>query len=517
MSWTLAGVVRAHGADRPDRRAITYEGRSMSWRDLDTRSSQVAQALAAEGIEPQNRVAFIDKNSPAFFEIQFAAAKLNAVITPINWRLAPTEMREIINDAEARVLFVGLDFLDHLDAIEDGLRTVKKIVVLGDASRHEAYEAWLSPHPALDPGAIADQDDVAIQAYTSGTTGLPKGAMITNTFLGTMTAVAPRHQIDDESNHLVAMPLFHLGGCGIATLSMTAGANTILVRDINPPDLLQTIQREKVTSASLVPAVLQALTDLPEATDGDYSALRAIAYGASPITSAVLTRSLKVFGCDFVQCYGLTETGLLTQLDPADHDPGGPREHLLRSAGKPYPHVEMKIVDPDTGAERPRDEVGELWIRSAQMMKGYWQKPAETAEAITADGWLRTGDAGYIDGEGYVFLTDRIKDMIVSGAENIYPIEVENVLADHPAVADVAVIGVPDEKWGETVKAVIVLRPGASADPSELIEWCRQRLARYKCPKTVDFATELPRNASGKLLKRELREPYWVGRERHIN
>jgi long-chain acyl-CoA synthetase len=263
--------------------------------------------------------------------------------------------------------------------------------------------------------------------------------------------------------------------------------------------------------------VLQTLTAHPEAAEGDYSALRAIAYGASPITDAVLERSLQIFGCDFFQLYGLTETGILTQLDPADHDPGGPRAHLMRSAGKPYPHVEMAVVDPDTGQARPPRQVGEVWTRSAQVMKGYWHKPDETAKSLTADGWFRTGDAGYLDSDGYLFLTDRIKDMIVSGGENVYPFEIENILADHAAVADVAVIGVPDSKWGEAVKAIVVLNHGATADDAELIEWCRQRIAHYKSPRSIDFVTELPRNPSGKLLKRQLRQPYWAPHDRQVN
>lgn len=514
--WTVAGVVRHHGQHRPDRRAITSEGHVLSWGELDHRSNQVAQALAAEGVRRGDRVAFLDKNGPEFFEVLFGAAKLNAVTAPVSWRLAPAEMRDIINDAEASVLVLGHDFLGQLHAFSTELDTVKKTVVVGGAPDWATYETWIGEFPGIDPGGVADTSDVVLQPYTSGTTGLPKGVMITNQGLAMMAEVGPKHQVDAESNYLIAMPLFHLGGCGMAMLSMTAGANSVLVREVDPAQLLETIRREHITNAFLVPAVLQALTDLPNAA-GAYPDLRAIAYGASPITTTVLTRSLHTFGCDFFQIYGLSETGILTQLDPIDHDPGGPRQHLLRSAGKPYPHIEIKIVDPDTAKEQPAEVVGELWTRSGQNMVGYWHKPEETAKAITPDGWVRTGDAGYIDTEGYLFLTDRIKDMIVSGGENIYPIEAENALAGHPAVADVAVIGVPDARWGETVKAVVVLKDGANASPRELIDWCRGVLAHYKCPTSIDYVSELPRNPSGKLLKRELRQPYWSGRERHVN
>jgi long-chain acyl-CoA synthetase len=495
---------------RPDRTAITDRGRTLSWAALDARSCRVAQALAAEGVGSQDRVAFIDKNGAEFFEAWIGAAKLNAVVTPLSWRLSALEMRDVINDAEARVLLVGSEFVAAIEAVRDELLTVKKIVVLDGRGEHETYEQWMSRWPAIDPDEVAEGGDVLLQVYTSGTTGVPKGAMMTNTNLGLMAAVGPAHQVDGDSNYLVAMPLFHLAGTGAALVSMTAGANTVLARDTNPAELLRTMRAERITNTLLVPAVLQSLTALPEAAEGDYSALRAIAYGASPITEAVLERSLEIFGCDFFQLYGLTETGILTQLDPADHDPGGPRAHLMRSAGKPYPHLEMAVVDPETAQPRPPHQVGEVWTRSAQLMKGYWHKPDETARSITADGWFRTGDAGYLDSDGYLFLTDRIKDMIVSGGENIYPIEVENVLADHPAVADVAVIGVPDSKWGEGVKAIVVLNHGATADEAELIEWCRQRIAHYKSPRSIDFVTELPRNPSGKLLKRQLRQTYWA-------
>jgi acyl-CoA synthetase (AMP-forming)/AMP-acid ligase II len=262
----------------------------------------------------------------------------------------------------------------------------------------------------------------------------------------------------------------------------------------------------------------QFLTAAPGAAEGDYSMLRSIIYGASPITNDVLVRAMRTFKCDFIQVYGLTETtGAITELGPSDHDPEGPRAHLLRSAGRPYPWVEFRIVEPDTERDCPRGGVGELWTRSVQNMKGYWNKPEETARVFTADGWLKTGDAGYVDEEGYLFLTDRVKDMIVSGGENVYPIEVENVLAQHPVIADVAVIGVPHERWGETVKAIVVCAPGAAPDVDEIMAFARARLARYKCPTSVDFLDALPRNPSGKILKRVLREPYWKGHDRRIH
>jgi long-chain acyl-CoA synthetase len=360
--------------------------------------------------------------------------------------------------------------------------------------------------------------DVAMQLYTSGTTGLPKGAMLTNANLGTLLPhVGPWWQFDETSVNLVCMPLFHIGGSGWALVGMGVGCHTILCREFVPAEILATLERHQVTNALFVPAMLQLLAMAPGAAGRDYRALRSIVYGASPITNEVLVRSMQTFPCPFVQVYGLTETtGAITQLPAADHAVQGPRARLLRSAGKPFPWVELRIVEPGGRACAP-GEVGEVWTRSVQNFKGYWGRDEETARALDTDGWLRTGDAGFLDEEGYLFLTDRVKDMIISGGENVYPAEVENALSEHPAVADVAVIGVPDERWGETVKAVVVRRPDATAEAADVITFARERLAHFKCPTSVDFVESLPRNPSGKILKRELREPYWQGRARRIN
>ena len=486
--------------------------------EIDEPAHRVAQGLIAEGVGPQDHVAFLDKNSPEYFEVLFGGGKANVINVAVNWRLAPREMEYTINDAEAKVLFVGPDFLPHLDAIEGALRTVKKIVVIGEHPRHESYEAWVGRQRGGDPNVPSAPDDVAMQLYTSGTTGLPKGAMLTNKNLGTLVGeVSPQWGLDPSSVNIVAMPLFHIGGSGWALVGMYNGCHSLLYRDFVPPEILTALQQFRVTNALFVPAMLQFLTQIPGAADGDYSALRSIIYGASPITTEVLIRSMKTFKCDFIQVYGLTETtGAITQLDAKDHDPEGPRARLLRSAGKAYPWVELRIVNPDSEEDLPAGAVGELWTRSVQNMKGYWNKPEETAKAFTPDGWFKTGDAGYLDEEGYLFLTDRVKDMIVSGGENVYPAEVEDVLAAHPDIADVAVIGVPDQRWGETVKAIVVPRPGTEPSPEAIIAYARERLARYKCPTSVDFLDALPRNPSGKILKRELREPYWKGEERRI-
>jgi long-chain acyl-CoA synthetase len=519
MEWTLADIVRRHARERGDRPIITYGERVISYAEMDARADRVAQGLIAEGVRPQEHVAFLDKNGPEYFEVLFGGGKANVINVAVNWRLAAREMAFVINDAEAKVLFVGPDFLPYLEEIEGDLRTVSKIVVLGEHPRHESYGAWVARQAGDDPAIPTAPDDVAMQLYTSGTTGLPKGAMLTNQNLGTLVPhVSPKWSLDETSINVVAMPLFHIGGSGWALCGMWNGCHSLLFRDFIPQEILTALQHHKVTNALFVPAMLQFLSSVPGAADADYSSLRSIVYGASPITTEVLLRSMATFKCDFIQVYGLTETtGAITQLDAKDHDPEGPRARLLRSAGKPYPWVELRIVDPGTEEDRPAGEVGELWTRSVQNMKGYWNRPEDTANAITADGWFKTGDAGFIDEEGYLFLTDRVKDMIVSGGENVYPIEVENALIEHPAVEDVAVIGVPDERWGETVKAIVVRKAGSDPNPEDLIAFARERLARYKCPTSVDFIEALPRNPSGKILKRELREPYWQGQERRIH
>jgi long-chain acyl-CoA synthetase len=358
-----------------------------------------------------------------------------------------------------------------------------------------------------------------MQLYTSGTTGLPKGVMLTNANLATAISEAGiTFHITDDTVSLVAMPLFHIGGSGWALCAMSRGGRSVILRDVDPNVLLELIAAERITEMFVVPAVLMLVLATPSLRDTDLSSLRLIFYGASPISEDVLVKCMTAFGCAFCQVYGMTETtGAITALSFEDHDPDGPRRGLLRSAGKPHHSVSLRVVDPDSGQDAPLGAVGEVWTRSPYNMAGYWRKPEETAATIDAEGWLRTGDAGYFDTDGYLYLHDRIKDMVVSGGENIYPAEVENVLLSHPAIVDAAVIGVPDAKWGETVKAIVVLAPGETLDEAGIIAHCRVSLAHYKSPTSVDVTDALPRNPSGKILKRELRAPYWAGKERSIN
>jgi long-chain acyl-CoA synthetase len=518
LSFSVAGTIRKQAAERDGATALTFQDRAITFAELDERSSRVAQGLRDAGVGPQDRIAFLDKNCPEYFDTLFGGAKLNAVDVAVNWRLAPPEISYIVNDAQAKVLFIGEEFAAVLDEISGDLQTVEKIVVLGKHPDHESYEDWIGRFAADDPGVPSAPDDVAFQLYTSGTTGLPKGAMLMNSNFATlMDNCLPEWGFRPDGVSLVVMPLFHIAGGGWAFAGIYSGCHSVMLREVDPNEILAAIPRHGVTNTIFVPAILQFLLMMPNVTETDYSTLEYILYGASPISEDVLRRSMEVFGCNFVQAYGLTETtGAITSLAAADHDPDN-RPELLRSAGKPYPWIELRIVEPDTGSDAEPGAVGELWTRSAQNMKGYWNLPEATAEVITPDGWLRTGDAGYMK-DGYVYLHDRVKDMIVSGGENVYPAEIENVLMSHPGIDDVAVIGIPDERWGETAKAIAVRAEGSDVSQQELIDYARERLAHYKCPTSVDFVDgPLPRNPSGKLLKRVLREPYWEGRERRIH
>ena len=490
-----------------------------TWSELRDASARVASALVAEGVGPQDRIAFCDRNGLEYFEVTFGAAMANAVVVALNWRLAPPEMEQILNDAGATVLIVGPDFYGHVEAIADRLTTVRRIVAVGDHPRWIGYGDWTAAQPALDPQVPTMLGDVCMQLYTSGTTGLPKGVMITNRNLMVLIGnISSDWRFDTDSVNLVCMPLFHIGGCGWAIVGMASGGSSIVVRDFVPSLILDLIVEHRITNALLVPAMLHAVTMVPGAADRDYSSLRSVNYGASPITTTTLVASMQTLRCPHVQVYGMTETtGVITRLAAEDHDIDGPRQHLLRSAGQPYPWVELRIVELDTGNECETGVPGEVVVRCGQNMLGYWNKPEETAATIDADGWLHTGDAGYLDAEGFLFLTDRVKDMIVSGGENIYPTEVENALTSHPAVSECAVIGVPHERWGETVKAIVVLKADATVTAPELMAFAKERLAGYKCPTSIDFAADLPRNPSGKVLKKDLRAPYWEGRSRNVN
>ncbi len=520
---SLPELTRRFAESQPEKTALVAGDRRLSYAELDAQSNRAAQALMAAGVEPGDRVAFLDKNVPEYFTLLFGAAKARAVSVAVNWRLAPPEMAFILDHARVKVLLIGREFLGHLDQMELA-SSPRVLVVEGAHGAREGFPEWVGSHEDVDPQLPSEWSDTCYQLYTSGTTGRPKGVELSNrNFFGMLGVTSKAWDFDADSVNLVAMPLFHIAGSGWGLVGLYAGGTNVLLREVDPAAILETIGREGITNALLVPAVLQFLLGTPGIDSTDFSRVRSIVYGASPITEDVLVGAMKATDTPLIQVYGMTETtGAVTMLAAEDHDPGGPRSHLLRSAGRPLDGVELRVVDPATGGDRSEGEVGEVWVRSRQNLEAYFSDPDATAAVFPEGrddeglGWLRTGDAGYLR-DGFLFIHDRVKDMIVSGGENVYPAEIENALMDHPAVADVAVIGVPHDKWGETVKAVVVLTGGAEAGDEELIAWCRERLAGFKCPTSVDRVEAIPRNPSGKILKTELRAPYWEGRERLVN
>ncbi len=514
---SVADISRIHAAERPDAIALDFNDRPTTYGELDTRASQVAQGLIALGQTPGARIGYLGKNCDRYFEVLTGAFKARGVIVGVNWRLAPPEIAYVLNDAGCEVLFVGADYYDTMAKVLPDCPKLKTIIAIdGGHSEWPAYEAWRDAQPATDPMLPVAPDDDVIQLYTSGTTGHPKGVQLTSrnylAVLHSATELGLATYTPDDAV-LVAMPFFHVAGVNIGLLALAHGARGVVLGDIDPTEILRLMEAKRIAYAFLVPAVILFLTQHPKAKETDFSALKSISYGASPITDSVLMTAKALMGCDFVQVYGLTETtGGGTYLPPEDHDPARGR---LRSCGLPAPGFEVRVMGPEGQKLGPR-EVGEIAIKAKGVMKGYWNKEEATKKAIVED-WFLTGDAGYFDEDGYLYIHDRVKDMIVSGGENVYPAEVENAIASHPAVADVAVIGVPDERWGEAVKAVVVLKPGASADAAGITAYARDRIAGYKLPKSVDFIEALPRNPTGKVLRRELRAPYWEGRERQVN
>ena len=518
---TLGEVARLQGLGRRDAPAFVFEGRSTSFAEFDAHANQIANGLIAEGVKKGARVSYLGKNSDHYFETLFGAAKAGVVMAPVNWRLAAPEIVYIVNDCKAELLFVGPEFIDLARKIAPELTSVRKIVAMeGGAPEWEGYEAWRDRQDKSEPDVRAGWEDVVIQLYTSGTTGRPKGAMIRHSGILGMRRqrseeTAEWNKWSDRDVSLVAMPIFHIGGSGWGVSGVVNGAKSVVAREFDPHKVLDYIEQDGITKIFMVPAAMQIVVRHPRAREVDYSGIKYILYGASPIPLDLLRECMEVFGCGFVQMYGMTETtGTIVALPPEDHDPKG--NERMRSAGRPLPGVEVAILD-ENGRRLPPRQVGEIATRSIANMAGYWNMAEATAKTIDADGWLRTGDAGYMDEDGYVYIHDRVKDMIISGGENVYPAEVENAIFGHPDVADVAVIGVPDEKWGEAVKAVVVKKPGADPKPDDIIAWARARIAGFKTPKSVDFIEALPRNPSGKILRRELRDPYWAGRERRVN
>lgn len=510
----LPDRVRSHAVENPTGTAVICGDTTLTHAEFDAGTTRVASALAAT-VAPGGRVGALLRMGLEGAETFVGSAKAGLVFVPLNWRLNPDEAAAIAVDAELDVLVIVPEFAAAAAAIRAALPAVQVVVVGSeeDAAALPGARTWeqlIASGSDIDPGLGGDPAASVLQLYTSGTTGRPKGVVSTHRNLHNDPEGLQIYQFRDDAVALNAMPLFHIAGAGFLSTCVSAGIPLVLLGEFRAATVAALIERHRITHAFLVPATIQVLLDLPGLTDHDLTSLQVIAYGSSPITPTLLRRAMDTLRCGFVQRYGMTETtGSVTALSVEDHDPEE-RAALLRSAGRPMPGVEVQIRDLATGEVLPAGETGEIVCRSRNNIAGYWHH--ESDDLFTADGFLRTGDAGHLDANGYLFVTDRVKDMIITGGENVYPVEVEAVLAEHPAVAEVAVVGVPDVRWGEAVTAVVRLVDGETApDESELVAFTTERLASYKKPQRIHFVSELPRNASGKILKKTIRADLTAG------
>ena len=495
--------------------AHKFLDRETTYEELDMYSNQIANGLVKLGCKPDSRIAYYGKNSDYFFEFLIGTLKSNTVAVGVNWRLAPPEVSYVLNDSKSEVLFVGKEFYPIIDEILKDTPNIKKVIAVdGEHTEYEDYLSWRNSQSSSKTGLkSSDQDDI-LQLYTSGTTGYPKGVQLTNrNFAAANESIDGIVPFEEGTTNLVCMPGYHVAGTNWGIWGYIFGCRNIIIADIDPGLILELIEQEKIRSTLFVPAVILFLISHPNAVTTDFSSLNFVLYGASPIADDTIIKAKEIMQCDLFQVYGLTETtGAITIMMPEDHDP---QRGKLRSCGKALKGVELKVVDED-GNDLKTGEIGEVISKSDLNMKGYWNKPDATKESIV-DGWFYSGDAGYFDAEGYLFIHDRVKDMIVSGGENIYPAEVENALMSHDHILDAAVVGVPDDKWGESVKGFVVVGENSSLSEDEIIGYTRTQIAAYKCPKTIEFIKELPRNPSGKILRRELRDPYWEGIDRKVS
>ena len=488
-----------------ERLAVWDGERRLSFAQLGRRVDALVGALKAKGVRRGDRVGILDVNSHRYAEAYYACAQAGMILLPLNSRLAPPELKYVLEDSGAKALIVAESFLPAIE----GLRVE---VLVQD---YERFLATGTPDGTVEPMA---PDDICQIYYTSGTTGEPKGVCLTyrNMIASALDSIVGL-ELRRSDIWLHAAPMFHLVDAWSVWAMPILGATQVMVH-FTPERMMEVVQRTRPTGAGVPPTLINMMANHPKIGQFDLSSLRFIMYGGSPTPLGVLQKAVKALPSRYIHGYGITETsGITTLADPEDfHVEGTPEQLALTSnAGRAVPHIELKIVD-DAGAALDCGAVGEVVVGGARVMREYWNKPAHTAEALRA-GWYHTGDMGYLDGERRLFIVDRKKDMIITGGENVYSVEVENVLSTHPAVLEVAVIGVPDNQWGEAVKAIVVLREGAGASAQELLAFCRGKIAGYKIPRSVDFSSApLPKTGPGKIAKRRLRDPYWAGRERKI-
>jgi acyl-CoA synthetase (AMP-forming)/AMP-acid ligase II len=497
-----------------------FENRSLTYREADAAANRLANALVAAGLGVGDRFAVLAKNCVEYLLIYYGASKAGVVPVPLNFRLAPGEWTYIVNDSEARLLIARGDLVSAISAQRGELPKIERWIAIdaGDPG-WESWDDFVAGQPETPPDRVITDAMDLYQMYTSGTTGQPKGAVLPHASVcANVTQASVAFAAEPGERALVVAPLYHAAAALFSFVAVQAGGTIYLQEDFNPPEVVRALSEERIAAALLIPVMIQfCMLAVPDAADRCYDDLRVIIYGASAIAERTLREAVKTFRCDFIQAYGMTEvTAGATGLMAADHARAlREKPELLASAGRPILGTEIRIVD-ENDQPVPNGTVGEILVRGPQLMRGYWNLPDATRDALR-NGWMHTGDAGCLDDEGYLYIRDRVNDMIVSGGENVYPREIEEVLHRHAAVADAAAIGVPDETWGETVKAIVVLREGASATADEIIEFCKRDLGGFKRPRSVDFVDALPRNPTGKILKRKLREPYWKGKQRRVN
>lgn len=516
---TFGHLARHNARNYPAKTAYVDGDRRIDWTQLNERACRLAQFLLAAGVLRGDRVASISCDCIELVEVVVACAKIGAVRVGVNHRYAPPEIEHILEDSGARVVFVQAALAERLAGIAPSLSAAPLLVGFDGAHPFAVdYEAALADHPAVEPEVAVVDDDPGYIFYSSGSTGRPKGVVTTwRQVVDSLCHIALNEGSGRGDVWLHTMPA---GGIPLLIImrAIYHGATCVILRRWEPEEACALIERERVTRTLVVPTMLVSLIHHPDVRRRDLRSLRQIIYGAAPCTPANIRLTMEVFpGVELLQMYGATEaTGMATMLFPEDHREAlRTGEHdILASAGKPVPYMHVLVAD-EHGEAVASGEVGEVLIKGSLVTPGYWNAPQLTAEAVR-DGWLHTGDMGRFDDRGYLYLVDRKKFMIVSGGYNIYPVEVENALARHPAVKEVAVVGVPDQRWGEAVKAVVTLRPGQQASETELLGFCRDGIAGYKAPKSIEFVDDFPRNAVGKLDKRALRERYWANAERRI-
>jgi long-chain acyl-CoA synthetase len=507
-----------------DAEALVGDGARLTRRDMVDRIARLAAVLRDLGMQDDDRVCMLAPNGQRYIEFYFGALWGGGVVVPVNSRFALSEMIEQVRDAEPVVLIVDATFVEMGEELSQHVRSIKALIITGNANTSGRSVQIVNYEDALGaakprPDAMRAENDIACLFYTGGTTGRSKGVMLShgNLWANAMATIA-HLGLDESLVHLHSGPLFHLGAGGRVYATAVAGGKHVVISRFTPEQALSTIARERVTVATFVPTMLSMLLQLPDLHTYDLTSLRLITYGASPMPEQLLRECLqRLPNVRFAQSYGMTELSPVATMLGVEHHTIHAPSGRLRSAGRPVYSAEVRIVDADD-RELPRGKIGEIVVRGPIVMKGYWRNPELTAHTLRG-GWMHTGDSGYFDNDGFLFIADRIKDMIISGGENIYSIEVENAIGSHPDVSQCAVIGIPDERWGEAVHAIVVPRLGADGLKAEaIIAHCRQLIAGYKCPRSVVVRKEpLPQSSVNKIDKAALRQPFWKDRARHVN